>query len=83
MFSVVTIGAESGEERAESVKEDSWAFLLTAFGLLTLGVLGREESCSLLISTGVLQSNDFGELVNYFKIALRISGFIIYVTVFL
>ena len=83
MFSAVTTGTESGEERAESVKEDSCAFLLTAFGVLTLGILGGEASCSLLILTGVSQSNDFGELVNDFKVALRISGFTIYVTVFL
>ena len=56
---------------------------LTAFGVLTLGVLGGEASCSLLILTGVSQSNDFGVLVNDFKVALRISGVTIYVTVFL
>ena len=79
MFLEVTTGAESGEERAESVKENSCAFLLAAFGVLTLGVLGGEASCSLLLLTGVSQSNDFGGLVNDFKVALRISGFTIYV----
>ena len=83
MFSAVTTGIESGEERAESVKEDSCAFLLTAFGVLTLGILGGEASCSLLILIDVSQSNDFGVLVNDFKVALGISGFTIYVTVFL
>ena len=49
---------------AEPVKEDSWAFLLTAFGVLTVGVLGGEASCSLL--TSVSQSSVFGVLVNDF-----------------
>ena len=49
---------------AESVKEDSWAFLLTTFGVLTVVVLGGEASCSLL--TGVSQSGVFGVLVNDF-----------------
>ena len=31
-------GTEHGEERAKSVKEDSCAFLLTALGVLTVGV---------------------------------------------
>ena len=64
MFLAVTAGAESGEERAESEKEDSCAFLLTAFGVLILGVLGGEANCSLLILTCVSQSNNFGVLVN-------------------
>ena len=38
-------------------------FLLTTFGVLTLGVLGDEASCSLFILTGVSQSNVFGVLV--------------------
>ena len=35
---------ESEEERAESVKEGSCAFLLGTFGVLTVGVLGGETS---------------------------------------
>ena len=35
-------GAESGEEHAESIKEGSRAFLSTAFGVLTVGVLRGE-----------------------------------------
>ena len=58
-------------------------FLLTTFGVLTLGVLGGEASCSLFILTGVSQSNVFGVLVNDFLVARKISGFTIYVTVFL
>ena len=71
--------AKSGEECTKSVKEDSCVFLLTAFGVLILG----EASCSLFILTGVLQSNVFGVLVNDFLVACKISGFTIYVTVFL
>ena len=61
---------------AEPVKEDSWAFLLTAFGVLTVGVLGGEASCSLL--TGVSQSNVFGVLVNDFLVVRKISRFAVY-----
>ena len=57
------------------------AFLLTAFGMMTVGVLGREASYSLL--TGVSQSNVFGVLFNDFLVVRKISGFTIYVTVFL
>ena len=35
---VTVRGTEHGEERAKSVKEDSCAFLLTALGVLTVGV---------------------------------------------
>ena len=42
-------GAESEEERAKSVEEDSCVFLLTAFGVLTVGAPGGEASCSLFI----------------------------------
>ena len=34
--------SENGEGCAESVKEDSSAFLLTVFGVLIVGVLGEE-----------------------------------------
>ena len=68
---------------AESLKEDSCAFLLTEFGVLTVGVLGGEASCSLFTLIGVSQSNVFGVLVNNFLLARKISGFTIYVTVFL
>ena len=64
-------------------KEDSWAFLLTSFGVLTVGVLGGEVRCSLFTLTGVSQSNVFGVLVNDFLIPRKISGFTINVTVFL
>ena len=66
---------------AESVKKDSWAFLLTAFGVLTVGRLGGETSFSLL--TVVSQSNVFGVLFNDFLVAHKIFRFTIYVTVFL
>ena len=49
------IGAESGEKCAESVKKDFCAFLLIAFGVLVVGVLGGEAGCSLFILTGVSQ----------------------------
>ena len=54
---VTATGAESWEERGESVKQYSCAFLLTVYGVLTVSVLGGEASCSLFISTGVLQFN--------------------------
>ena len=76
---ITAIGAESGEECTKSVNEDSCVFLLTAFGVLILG----EASCSLFILTGVLQSYVFGVLVNDFFVACKISGFTIYVTIFL
>ena len=38
-------GANRREERAELVKEDSCAFLLTAVGVLTVGVLEGETIC--------------------------------------
>ena len=62
-------GSESGEGCAKSAKENSWAFLLTAFGVLTVGVLGGEASCSLL--TGVSQSNVFRVLVNDFLVVRK------------
>ena len=55
--------------------------MLTTFGVLTVGVLGGEASCSLFILTGVLQSDLFRMLVNDFLVARKISGFIIHVTV--
>ena len=76
-------GAENGEERAESVKEDSCAFLLTEFGVLTVDTLGGEASCSLCILTGVSQSKAFRVLVNDFLAACKIYVFTVYVTVFL
>ena len=48
---VTVTGANSRKEFAESIKED---FLLTAFGVLTVGALGGEASFSLFILTGVL-----------------------------
>ena len=63
---VTATGGECGEEFAKSVKGDSCAFLLTAFGVLIVGVLGGEASCSLFILTGVSP----GEvLVNDFLVA--------------
>ena len=47
------------------------AFLLTAFGVMTEGVLGGEASYSLL--TGVSQSNVFGVLVNDFFVFLDLQ----------
>ena len=83
MLGVTAIGAESGEGCAESVKEDSYAFLSTAFGVATVIVLGGEASWSLFILTGDSQSNVFGVLVNDFLVVRKISGFTLYVTVFL
>ena len=57
--------------------------MLTAFGVLTVGVLGGEASCSPFILTGVSQSNVFGVLVNDFLVARKIPGFTIYITLFL
>ena len=65
------VGTESGG-CAGSVKEDYCAFLLTAFGVLTVGVLGGKTSCSLL--AGVSQSNFFGVLANDFLVARKVSG---------
>ena len=53
------IGAESGEGCAEPQKKDSCVFLLTAFGVLIVGVIGGEASCSIYILTGISQSNTF------------------------
>ena len=44
---------------------------LTAFGVLSVGVLGEETSCSLFILIGVSQFNVFGVLVNDFLVARK------------
>ena len=54
---------KSGGMCVELVKDNSCAFLLTAFGWLIVGVLGGEASCSLFILTSVSQSNVFGVLL--------------------
>ena len=77
------IRTESGESCAESVKEDSSAFLLTGFKVLTVGILGGGASCSLFILRGASQSNVFVVLVNDFLVARKISGYTIYVALFL
>ena len=57
---VTATWAKSGENLTESVKEDSCSLLLTAFGVLNIGVLGgRQVLHELYILTGVLQSNVF------------------------
>ena len=55
--------------------------LLNTFGVLIVGVLGGEASCSLFIVTGVSQCNVIGVLVN--DSFLKVFVFIIYITVFL
>ena len=71
------------EGSTDSVKKDSCAFLLIAFGVLIVEVFGGDRSFSLFLLTSVLQSNIFAVLVNDFLAAYTISGFTIYTTVLL